>query len=760
MDGGIKSFQDLAARVGDILRDLISDMAAEWAKSKIFTPMANSITGAGGGSGIGGMIGGIGSSFMGGMSGVGDAFTSGGFSGAMGGLTTALGGATSSMAGLATAAGAIAAPVLAVAAVLSFLKSTTTEVAAGLKITTDAMGTLVQAFSSTETKRFWGMSRSSNTTVENAARSVADPIETAVMDMQTQIVGMADTLGIGARAFKDFTYSFKIDTKGLTDEQITQELQKQFGLMGDAMSGLVPGIARVAQTGETATETLTRLAGALAGVNAIQESAGLGGFDASLRGAARASDLADLVGGLDALASATQTFVSEFYSEARQLELTTGTLRGAVRDVRRDFDSLSGVQFPKTRDAYVDLIEGLNLNTQAGRAMYAVLIGNASAFDSIYDEAEAAGEGVGNLADALAAFAQTMGDALTNLANSEMATPAILEDWFKYQKDQIIENYREQRRLAIAAGASADDLALLRLALRDLPLSELRAEFDDLTEGLTAAAEAAAAAFASTMGDALTALANSDKATPAILSRWFDYQKDQIEKNYREQRRLAVAAGASQADLILLRMALLDLPLAELNKEFADLTSGVTGFLDEIAKLEGERSDIIAELTSRSQALAAAEKSLLEARNSINASDAAPGNELTQLAELQRQFRAAETAVRGGDLSAVSTATSLAQQVLAQGQLVYGSSTDYASLFTNVNTVLSSLQSLVSSQGDRIDSVLSADRFEDITQRTTNQLLRGLASIDARLERLNALQEAAERRATANTQRNSTGKAA
>jgi len=115
--------------------------------------------GSGGGmlGGIGGVLGTIGSNFGAGF------MTS--VYGGLGGLTGAVSGGLS-VGGLGgaypRAIGAIAAPLLAVVAVVSFFKKKTKELDAGLKLTVNGMGTLVQTFKTIETKRFGACPKGAN----------------------------------------------------------------------------------------------------------------------------------------------------------------------------------------------------------------------------------------------------------------------------------------------------------------------------------------------------------------------------------------------------------------------------------------------------------------------------------------------------------------------------------------------------------------------------------------------------------------------
>ncbi|MFN3261325.1 MAG: tape measure protein [Pikeienuella sp.] len=358
------------------------------------------------------------------------------------------------------------------------------------------------------------------------------------------------------------------------------------------------------------------------------------------------------------------------------------------------------------------------------------------------------------------AFEDVLRGAIESALQTGDVSAEAISRWRAITERQIRAAYEEQRRAAVAAGAAQDDLAILREVMLDIPLAELAAEFEDLAAQVANAAAALRSEFESVLLNAISGALQSGQADAAALAKFRELSSAQIRAEYEEQRQAAVAAGATQAELALLRRYMLDLPLSELTDQFNRFSDEISGVLDAIAEAEGERADVLAELTRRANELRAAEEALADARRDLVTSDLSPGDERSQLAAIRAQFDDLVSAGAGGNAQAAQDAARLAQALLQQGQAVYGSSTLYGELFKDVNTALAALESSVAITADRIESELTAESFDEITQRTTNQLLAALAQLDQRLEDLYRQSLSQSQSTSAAAARNATGVAA
>jgi predicted nucleic acid-binding Zn-ribbon protein len=249
-------------------------------------------------------------------------------------------------------------------------------------------------------------------------------------------------------------------------------------------------------------------------------------------------------------------------------------------------------------------------------------------------------------------------------------------------------------------------------------------------------------------------LVDTGRATKHELDVWKRYELEALGERRRAALRTAREIGGSEA----LVLASFKAQSKDISKQYTEMLDAITpdkailDFSRAIEKLEksisslttrlndldSQRSDVIGELTRRSEAARDAEQALLEARRGLAGSNLAPGNPMTLLKTLQSQFGSAISAARGGDAGAASTAASLAQSLLQQGQQVYGSSSAYSSLFKSVNTQLAGAQGALGTGAKRIERQLDPLTFTQVTERSTASLLKALSTLNASIAKVEA----------------------
>ncbi|MFQ6756918.1 tail tape measure protein, partial [Cereibacter sphaeroides] len=611
--GGFKDFKGFAGRVLGSFKGMLAEMIATAARNRIIIGMglgsagvAGTAAAAAGVPGMGGGLGMLGSLFGGGggggfLSGIGNAFSafgsgalgslgnffSGGLSGGFAYIGQSLGMATSSLVGLAQAAGAILGPIAAVAAAFSFFGSKTKLLDAGLRVTVRELNAMVESYRKVEKSRFGGLSKSRRTSYGLADGAVAGPIVKAVSQMQASVMDVADTLGIGAEAFKGFAASVRFSTKGLSDDEIGAKLQEKLTELGDnfaarafgyvgrndqairdlekriaegtsdaVMSGLKgsigdkilsaflgrkrqgdladliagntlvstrPELAALVKEGESFVEALQRLSAAMSGVNGVMDTLGHSFRAVDMVTAGMASDLAALFGGLEGLVSATSSYYQAFYSEAERMETATRQATEALAKM--------GIALPQTRAEYRRLVEAQNLTTERGRELYAALVSMAGVMDQILP----------SVAGLSAELAGLVGTISTDL-------------------DGMISGATEAQR---AAAAAAKGWYQVTVALRDY-IGDLRSAASELISPAVAAAQSQAR-YQTMLASAMAGDQDAAKAVSGAASAYIEA--------VRGQARSAVDVARAQAQV------LSDLQLLQ----------GVTG-------LEGAKEDVLATL--------------------------------------------------------------------------------------------------------------------------------------------------------------------
>ena len=239
-----------------------------------------------------------------------------------------------------------------------------------------------------------GWLRSDKTKRKPMDAGVEDALETQFKTLQTQTALMAQTLGLSTDSVVNFTSKIKISFKGLNEEQIGQRMAEEFGKVAESMASVALGETEYARTGETAVETLTRLSSSLTTVNGTFDVLGQTLYASSLVGADMASQLVDLMGGLENFTNITAIYYANFYTEAERADTATRQLTEALTSIGID-------TIPTTREAFRDLVEAQDLTTESGRETFAALMQLSTAFAANVDFVETIEQAYSRLSNAL-----------------------------------------------------------------------------------------------------------------------------------------------------------------------------------------------------------------------------------------------------------------------------------------------------------------------------------------------------------------------
>ena len=211
------------------------------------------------------------------------------------------------------------------------------------------------------------------------------------------------------KAMEGFSHEFRLQLTENGDwskagEKIADEISK---VSDELVSRLVPAIGDFAHFGESATETFQRLNSEVQATDAILLAMGKDAGEAfgavGLASIKAREDLIDLAGGLDALASKTQSFYANFYSSDEQVQLAATQ---AQKVLTEGFAEL-GQSIPATREAFRSLVESQDLSSEAGRKLWNSLLDLQDEFDTVADGADATAASMQAAADKLAAATTT-----------------------------------------------------------------------------------------------------------------------------------------------------------------------------------------------------------------------------------------------------------------------------------------------------------------------------------------------------------------
>lgn len=197
--------------------------------------------------------------------------------------------------------------------------------------------------------------------------------------------GYASVLGLATSSVDTFTKDFKVNLSITGDAAKDAEANKKIiddlliSVADELSTSIAPGLVKFSKAGESASATLTRLAGSLANVNDVLGVAGLTKLAATLEGADAAQRLADLSGGLDKFAESTKYFTENFLTDAERIQPVAEAVSATMNAL--------GLSSVTTVEGFKNVVRGLDLSTQSGAELYAKLMALAPAFKTVADSA-------------------------------------------------------------------------------------------------------------------------------------------------------------------------------------------------------------------------------------------------------------------------------------------------------------------------------------------------------------------------------------
>lgn len=233
-------------------------------------------------------------------------------------------------------------------------------------------------------------------------------------DIKTEVSDLYKEIGI---TFDEGIYAGltlhreRISTKGNKTDKITSEIERYFVEVADALTNAVDAAFDTGLGPGLTFERLNTLVTGLVGVNAVLDRLNATSLQASGAGALAAEQFLAAAGGLQGLGTLTSSYYEAFIPQSEQLQNT-------VNDLRDQFDKL-GKKIPDSREAFVEMVSGLNLMEQSGRDAFVALMSLAPQMDAYYQSLEALAEGYQNAflpeADRSARAVQALRDEFSKL---------------------------------------------------------------------------------------------------------------------------------------------------------------------------------------------------------------------------------------------------------------------------------------------------------------------------------------------------------
>ncbi len=180
----------------------------------------------------------------------------------------------------------------------------------------------------------------------------------------------------------NFSSSFSKSIKGMSEEEIQAEISNWANKTTEQMvTAVFGGLAEeFAKESESSIQTIDRLIMNMQAFNQVTDTLGL---DFGLIGEAAAkaaTNVVEMVGGLDSLNQLTTQYFNSFYDQSEQFDFLTSSLNASFEEL--------GQTMPATRDQFRALVDGLDLTTEAGQEMFAALMQLVPGMDAFFDSME------------------------------------------------------------------------------------------------------------------------------------------------------------------------------------------------------------------------------------------------------------------------------------------------------------------------------------------------------------------------------------
>lgn len=414
----------------------------------------------------------------------------------------------------------------------------------------------------------WFRSNKSGTNFAALDAATEAGIDASAKAILVNTTAWAQALQLPAEQLASITTTFKTKLTGNADEDqkaIAGILQSY----SDALTGgFEAQLAPFRASTETAAQTLERLAGSLTGVNGVLSVLGQSLYTVSAAGGDAASKLLEQFGSLQAFQQAGAQYLQDYYSQSERTALATQELTTQLSAV--------GVAMPASRDAFRQLVEAQDRNTDSGRKAYATLLQLAPAFAALVPAAESAADAAAKLAaDAAAAAAKMVEAGRRVLADLTAEQGGLQVELLRAQGNltAAADLARQQALAKLVDGLSEADAAAATAAY-DYNLA-LRGQIDALVAAKDAAeqaaqAEASRTAAVASQRDGIQAqidqllgnteairareLAGLDESNKALMERYYQLldQKAAEDAAARasEQAAQAAAEAARAADQV------------------------------------------------------------------------------------------------------------------------------------------------------------------------------------------------------------------
>jgi tape measure domain-containing protein len=320
----------------------------------------------------------------------------------------------------------------------------------GIRGTLSDDGTSGQNYSNWKQKGGWFRSDKSGTDISALPADIVKEFTAGFDTLKLASSSFAGAIGVSADSLSSYSKKFDI---ALGNDQAANEkaIADFFVTVGDEMARrLVPAIDQFTKSGETASGALQRLANDFKATDAMAQMLGKSAVavfgSAGLSSASARERLIELAGGVDVLTQQTSYFSQNFLTEAERLKPVSEALATAMGGL--------GLASVTTREQFKQVIDGLNLTTEAGAKQYVAMMGLAEAFAAVHPAIQDATAGLASYRTAVTDAYNAEASSLRNLRNS-----AVLGNLSPLSPQEKYSEAKAQYEAVLAAARGGDEAA-------------------------------------------------------------------------------------------------------------------------------------------------------------------------------------------------------------------------------------------------------------------------------------------------------------
>lgn len=270
---------------------------------------------------------------------------------------------------------------------------------AGMRGTLSAMGLSGENYSTWHQDGGWFRSDRNGTDTSAFSTDITKQFTQGFASIKDAAAKMAQSVGMSADALVGYSKTFDIALG--KDQAANEKAITDFftGLSDEVAKKLVPNLDDFTKSGESASAALQRLAGDFDATNQMAQLLGKSALSVfgslGMDSATARERLVGLFGGTQALSQLAGSYAQNYLTEAERLKPVQEALDAAMESL--------GLSCVKTREQFKQVVDGLDLTTEAGANQFAAMMKLADAFAQVHPAIQSTADALKQMKDAASA---------------------------------------------------------------------------------------------------------------------------------------------------------------------------------------------------------------------------------------------------------------------------------------------------------------------------------------------------------------------